>query len=70
MKMEGLFNENPVQKNDLFKVEKGEGQALSVRGAGLAQHIRGGPPERAFGDTDGYVAGVRLWGGTSKRPAP
>ena len=28
------------------------------------------PPERAFGDTDGYVAGVRLWGGTFKRPAP
>ena len=42
MKMEGLFNENPVQKNDGNKVENGEGRALSVRGAGLAQHIRGG----------------------------
>ncbi len=29
------------------------------------------PPERAFGDTDGYVAGVRLWGGTFGRyPIP
>ena len=47
MKMEGLLNENPVQKNDGTKVEKGEGRALSVRGAGLAQHIRGGPPREA-----------------------
>ena len=44
MKMEGLFNENPIQKNDEKKVEKGEGRGLSVRGAGSAQHIRGGPP--------------------------
>ena len=47
MKMECLLNENPAQKNDGTKVEKGERQALSVRGAGLAQHIRGDPPREA-----------------------
>ena len=61
MKMEGLFNENPVQKNDGKKVGKGEVGALSVRGAGLAQHIRGGPPS---GFAAGYGHGQ--WGGGSR----
>ena len=52
-------------------MKKREGQAHFVRGGGVALAYKGGtPPESAFGDTDGYVAGVRLCGGRSATLTP
>ena len=48
MNMGSLFDKNPIQKNDGEKVEKREGRGNSVRGAGLAPHITGGPPGKRF----------------------